>query len=35
MKSVIDRRYGLEQAADAIRYLEAGHARAKVVISVP
>jgi NADPH:quinone reductase-like Zn-dependent oxidoreductase len=30
---VIDRRYPLSQAADAIRYLEEGHARGKVVIT--
>lgn len=29
---VIDRRYGLSEVADAIRYLEEGHARGKVVI---
>lgn len=32
---VIDRRFPLEEAADAIRYLETEHARAKVVIQVP
>jgi NADPH:quinone reductase-like Zn-dependent oxidoreductase len=31
---VIDRRYPLSEAAEAIRYLEAGHARGKVVITV-
>ncbi len=31
---VIDRRYPLSEAADAIRYLEAGHARGKVVITM-
>ncbi len=31
---VIDRRYPLREAAEAIRYLEEGHARGKVVISV-
>jgi NADPH:quinone reductase-like Zn-dependent oxidoreductase len=31
---VIDRRYGLSEAPDAIRYLEEGHARGKVVITV-
>jgi hypothetical protein len=31
---MIDRRFPLEQAADAIRYLETEHARAKVVINV-
>jgi NADPH:quinone reductase-like Zn-dependent oxidoreductase len=29
---VIDRRYGLSEVPEAIRYLEAGHARGKVVI---
>ena len=31
---VIDRRYDLNDVPDAIRYLEAGHARGKVVITV-
>jgi len=31
---VIDRRYPLSQAADAIRYLEEGHAQGKIVLSV-
>jgi NADPH:quinone reductase-like Zn-dependent oxidoreductase len=31
---VIDRTYPLSEAPDAIRYLEAGHARGKVVITV-
>lgn len=31
---VIDRRYPLSEAAEAIRYLEAGHARGKVVITM-
>ncbi|MCP4581100.1 MAG: NAD(P)-dependent alcohol dehydrogenase [candidate division Zixibacteria bacterium] len=31
---VIDRRYPLSEVADAIRYLEEGHARGKVVITV-
>ncbi len=31
---VIDRSYSLAETADAIRYLEAGHAKGKVVISV-
>jgi NADPH:quinone reductase-like Zn-dependent oxidoreductase len=31
---VIDRRYTLPEVPDAIRYLEAGHARGKVVITV-
>jgi NADPH:quinone reductase-like Zn-dependent oxidoreductase len=33
-KPVIDRTYPLSQAAEAIRYLEGGHARGKVVIVV-
>ncbi len=32
---VIDRRYALSDVAEAIRYLEEGHARGKVVITVP
>jgi NADPH:quinone reductase-like Zn-dependent oxidoreductase len=32
---VIDRRYLLSEVAEAIRYLEEGHARGKVVIIVP
>jgi NADPH:quinone reductase-like Zn-dependent oxidoreductase len=31
---VIDRRYPLRETAEALRYLEAGHARGKVVITV-
>jgi NADPH:quinone reductase-like Zn-dependent oxidoreductase len=31
---VIDRRYPLRETADALRYVEAGHARGKVVITV-
>jgi NADPH:quinone reductase-like Zn-dependent oxidoreductase len=31
---VIDRRYPLSEVAEALRYLEAGHARGKVVITV-
>jgi len=31
---VIDRRYPLTEAAEAIRYLEVEHARAKVVITM-
>jgi len=34
VRPVIDRRYPLEQAADAVRYLERGHARGKVVVTV-
>ncbi|MEO8609515.1 MAG: NAD(P)-dependent alcohol dehydrogenase [Chloroflexota bacterium] len=32
--SVIDRRYPLSETAEAIRYLEAGHARGKVIITI-
>jgi len=31
---VIDRRYKLSEAADAIRYLEEGHARGKIVVTL-
>src|SRR5438067_7637619 len=34
LKPVIDRTYKLEQVPDAIRYVEHGHARGKVVIAV-
>jgi NADPH:quinone reductase-like Zn-dependent oxidoreductase len=34
LKPVIDRRYPLNEAAEAIRYLEEGHARGKIVINV-
>jgi NADPH:quinone reductase-like Zn-dependent oxidoreductase len=34
VKPVIDRTYPLSQISDALRYLEAGHARGKVVITV-
>src|SRR6266576_3165936 len=34
VKPIIDRTYPLSQIADAIRYLEQGHARGKVVITV-
>jgi NADPH:quinone reductase-like Zn-dependent oxidoreductase len=34
VKPVIDRRFPLRDVADAIRYLEAGHAKGKVVITV-
>jgi NADPH:quinone reductase-like Zn-dependent oxidoreductase len=30
---VVDRSYSLSQAAEAVRYLEAGHARGKVVVT--
>jgi NADPH:quinone reductase-like Zn-dependent oxidoreductase len=31
---VIDRRYSLNQVPEAIRYMEEGHARGKVVITI-
>lgn len=31
---VLDRTYPLNEAAEAIRYLESGHARGKVVVTV-
>jgi NADPH:quinone reductase-like Zn-dependent oxidoreductase len=34
VKPVIDRRYPLSEAAEALRYLGAGHARGKVVITM-
>lgn len=34
VKPVIDRTYPLDEAAEAIRYLERGHARGKVVVTV-
>ena len=34
VKPVIDRRYPLRETAEAIRYLEEGHAQGKVVITV-
>jgi NADPH:quinone reductase-like Zn-dependent oxidoreductase len=34
LRSVIDRTYPLADTAEAMRYLETGHARAKVIISV-
>lgn len=34
VRAVIDRRYPLEQVPDAIRYLEEGHARGKVIIII-
>ena len=30
----IDRTYGLDEVADAVRYVDAKHARGKVVISI-
>ena len=34
VKPVIERRYPLSQAAEAVRYLEEGHARGKIVITL-
>jgi NADPH:quinone reductase-like Zn-dependent oxidoreductase len=34
VRPVIDRTYPLSQAADAVRQLEKGHARGKIVITV-
>jgi NADPH:quinone reductase-like Zn-dependent oxidoreductase len=34
LKSVIDKRYPLEQTADAVRYVEQGHAGGKVVVVI-
>jgi NADPH:quinone reductase-like Zn-dependent oxidoreductase len=34
VKPVIDRRYPLGEAADALRYLGTGHARGKIVITI-
>jgi NADPH:quinone reductase-like Zn-dependent oxidoreductase len=34
VKPVIDKQYRLREVPDAIRYLEEGHARGKVVISL-
>jgi NADPH:quinone reductase-like Zn-dependent oxidoreductase len=34
VKPVIDRTYPLSETTEAIRYLELGHARGKVVITV-
>jgi NADPH:quinone reductase-like Zn-dependent oxidoreductase len=34
LKPIIDRRYPLEETPDAMRYLEEGHARGKVIITV-
>jgi NADPH:quinone reductase-like Zn-dependent oxidoreductase len=35
VKTIIDRSYGLSEVPAAIRYLEAGHARGKVIIAIP
>ena len=32
LKPVIDRRYSLSEAPDAVRHVEEGHARGKVII---
>ena len=34
LKPVIDRRYALSDASEALRYLEEGHARGKVIITL-
>jgi NADPH:quinone reductase-like Zn-dependent oxidoreductase len=34
VRAVIDRRYPLAEVPEAIRYLEGGHARGKVVVTV-
>ena len=34
VKSIIDRRYSLEQAGDAHRYAEKGHAKGKIILSI-
>jgi NADPH:quinone reductase-like Zn-dependent oxidoreductase len=34
VKPVIDRRYALSEAAEALRYLGEGHARGKIVITM-
>jgi NADPH:quinone reductase-like Zn-dependent oxidoreductase len=34
MTPVVDRRYALSEARDALRYLGEGHARGKVVVTV-
>jgi NADPH:quinone reductase-like Zn-dependent oxidoreductase len=34
IKPVIDRRYGLTQVPDALRYLESGETRGKIVITI-
>jgi NADPH:quinone reductase-like Zn-dependent oxidoreductase len=34
LKTVIDRQYNLSETAEAIRYVELCHARAKVIVTV-
>ena len=34
LRAIIDRTYGLNDAPDAVRYLETGHARGKIVITL-
>jgi len=34
IKPVIDRRYNLSEASEALRYLEQGHARGKVIVTL-
>ena len=34
MRPVMDRCYPLDQAPDAFRYMEAGHAKGKVVVAI-
>jgi NADPH:quinone reductase-like Zn-dependent oxidoreductase len=34
IRSIIDRRYPLNEVADAVRYIEKGHARGKVIINI-
>ena len=34
IKPVLDRRYSLSEVPEALRYLEEGHARGKVVVSI-
>jgi NADPH:quinone reductase-like Zn-dependent oxidoreductase len=34
VKSIVDRRYPLSDAAEALRYLEEGHAQGKVVVTI-
>ena len=34
LKPVIDRTYALEEVAEAVRYVEQGHARGKVLVRI-